>query len=73
MIAEISDSQNEEDVYPHPDAMTSISEVSSNSVVQRGTRAIAVRVRVGGELISSKSTSDDNAVKNFDMAMQQVR
>ena len=73
MIAEIPDSQNEEDVYLHPDAMTSISEVSSNSVVQRGTRAIAVRVRVGGELISSKSTSDDNAVKNFDMAMQQVR
>lgn len=73
MIAEIPDNQNEEVVYLHPDAMISISEVSSNSVVQRGTRAIAVRVRVGGELISSKSTSDDNAVKNFDMAMQQVR
>lgn len=72
MIAEIPDNQNEEDVYLHPDAMTSISEVSSN-LVQRGRRAIAVRVRIVGELISSKSTSDDNTVKNFDMAMQQVR
>lgn len=72
MIAEIPDNQNEEDEFLHPDAMTSISEVSSNSVVQRGTTVIAVRVRVGGELVSSKSTSDDNAIKNFDTVMQQV-
>jgi hypothetical protein len=61
MMAEIPDNCNEE-VKLCPD----------DSVVERGTMALSVRVRVGGELVSSKFKSDDNAIKNFDLAMQQV-
>ena len=43
-----------------------------NAVVERGTKVVTVRVRVGGQLVSSKFKSDDNAIKNFDLAMQQV-
>jgi hypothetical protein len=61
MTAEIPDTCNE-NIKLCPD----------NSVVERGTKALTVRVRVGGELVSSKFKSDDNAIKNFDLAMQQV-
>lgn len=61
MVAEIPDNCNEE-VKLCPD----------DSVVERRTMALSVRVRVGGELVSSKFKSDDNAMKNFDLAMQQV-
>lgn len=43
-----------------------------NPMAEQTTKVLTVRVRVGGELISSKSKCVDHAVKNFDSTMQQV-
>jgi hypothetical protein len=61
MMAEIPDNCDKE-----------IELCTDNAVLERGTKVVTVRVRVGGELVSSKFKSDDNAIKNFDLAMQQV-
>jgi len=68
MIAEIPDKscnavciKEENGLQPPPEL----------SAVERTTRLLTVRVRVGGELVSSKTKCIDNAVKNYDSAMQQ--
>lgn len=40
-------------------------------VTEQAAKFLTVRVRVGGDLVSLKTKSVDNAVKNFDSAMQQ--
>lgn len=62
MVAEIEDPGEK-------DSSNSSMEIDSDFDTENPKKAITVRVRVGGELVSEKSSSID--VKNFDQAMQQ--
>lgn len=56
-----------------PSTETSTEPASDTLVAEKPAKVMTVRVRVGGELVSSKTKCIDNAVKNFESAMQQVR
>ena len=69
MIAEIPDKSSNDAPINQENGIKPLPEFP---VVEQTTKVLTVRVRVGGELVSSKTMCTDNAVKNFDSAMQQV-
>ena len=65
MIAEFPEKSSED----NPFNLESRKLPPENTVVEKRTKFVSVRVRVGGELVSSKNR---DSMKNFDSAMQQV-
>lgn len=64
MIAEVPDNSSEDDPFHLG--------INSPDKEEKKTKALCVRVRVGGELVSSKNTCIDSTGKNYDSVMQQV-
>jgi hypothetical protein len=64
MIAEVPDTSSEDNPFHLG--------INSPDKEEKKTKALCVRVRVGGELVSSKNTCIDSTGKNYDSVMQQV-
>ncbi|KAL7541225.1 hypothetical protein ACHAXR_012783 [Thalassiosira sp. AJA248-18] len=69
MIAEFPEQSSTVDSTNHENGVNPATE--DLVVAEKPAKVVMVRVRVGGELVSSKTKCIDNAVKNFDSAMHQ--